>query len=282
MPEMRGTDLVVEYLVQEQVAVPVRLRRPRRRRAPRRRLRPPGRDQGGVPADRVGRRLHGRRLLPRLRAVIPVYTSTGPGPMLLTVAIGERVLRLVGVHRDHRPGRDEPVRLGRAPGGVPPPPGRLPDDRQADHEAQLPGALGRGPREVPPEGLQARPHRPPGPGPHRHPVRPLDPHRRRRGAGAGGALADAELAHARLARGRRAARSTCSCRRGGRSILAGGGVICSDASVELAAFAEHVNVPVYSSFMGKGALSARAPAPPRASPAAGASTRPPRRPATPT
>jgi acetolactate synthase-1/2/3 large subunit len=36
-------------------------------------------------------------------------------------------------------------------------------------------------------------------------------------------------------------------------------VISSDASVELAAFAEHVNVPVYSTFMGKGALSARHP-----------------------
>ncbi len=36
-------------------------------------------------------------------------------------------------------------------------------------------------------------------------------------------------------------------------------MICSDASAELAAFAEHVNVPVYTSFMGKGALSARHP-----------------------
>jgi acetolactate synthase I/II/III large subunit len=42
-------------------------------------------------------------------------------------------------------------------------------------------------------------------------------------------------------------------------ILAGGGVILSDASEQLAAFAEHVNVPVYSTFMGKGALSARHP-----------------------
>jgi acetolactate synthase-1/2/3 large subunit len=42
-------------------------------------------------------------------------------------------------------------------------------------------------------------------------------------------------------------------------ILAGGGVISSDASAELAAFAEHVNVPVYSTFMGKGAMSARHP-----------------------
>ncbi len=42
-------------------------------------------------------------------------------------------------------------------------------------------------------------------------------------------------------------------------ILAGGGVICSEASAELLRFAEHVNVPVYSSFMGKGAISARHP-----------------------
>ena len=40
-------------------------------------------------------------------------------------------------------------------------------------------------------------------------------------------------------------------------ILAGGGVICSDASAELAQFAEHVNVPVYSTFMGKGAIDDR-------------------------
>ena len=42
-------------------------------------------------------------------------------------------------------------------------------------------------------------------------------------------------------------------------ILAGGGVICSDATEQLRQFAEHVNVPVYSTFMGKGALSARHP-----------------------
>lgn len=42
-------------------------------------------------------------------------------------------------------------------------------------------------------------------------------------------------------------------------ILAGGGVLCSEASEQLQAFAEYVNVPVYSTFMGKGALSARHP-----------------------
>ncbi|MGH3501032.1 MAG: thiamine pyrophosphate-binding protein [Nocardioidaceae bacterium] len=42
-------------------------------------------------------------------------------------------------------------------------------------------------------------------------------------------------------------------------ILAGGGVLLSAASRELERFAEHVNVPVYTTFMGKGALSARHP-----------------------
>jgi acetolactate synthase-1/2/3 large subunit len=42
-------------------------------------------------------------------------------------------------------------------------------------------------------------------------------------------------------------------------ILAGGGVIASEASRELAALAEHLQVPVYTSFMGKGALAADHP-----------------------
>ena len=64
-------------------------------------------------------------------------------------------------------------------------------------------------------------------------------------------------------------------------ILAGGGVICSDASEQLQQFAEHVNVPVYSTFMGKGAMSARTRCTSE-SPAAGASTPPRRRRRTPT
>lgn len=42
-------------------------------------------------------------------------------------------------------------------------------------------------------------------------------------------------------------------------ILVGGGVLISDASQQLQAFSEYVNVPVYSTFMGKGALSAKHP-----------------------
>ncbi len=42
-------------------------------------------------------------------------------------------------------------------------------------------------------------------------------------------------------------------------VLAGGGVVFSDASEALKAFAERVNVPVYTTFMGKGALPAGHP-----------------------
>ncbi len=42
-------------------------------------------------------------------------------------------------------------------------------------------------------------------------------------------------------------------------ICAGGGILLSEASQELAAFAEHVNVPVYTTFMGKGGMSYRHP-----------------------
>lgn len=42
-------------------------------------------------------------------------------------------------------------------------------------------------------------------------------------------------------------------------ILAGGGILASEASRELQAFAEYLNIPVYTTFMGKGALSAAHP-----------------------
>jgi len=42
-------------------------------------------------------------------------------------------------------------------------------------------------------------------------------------------------------------------------ILAGGGVLLSGGSDLLASFAEHVNIPVYATFMGKTALSSRHP-----------------------
>jgi acetolactate synthase I/II/III large subunit len=42
-------------------------------------------------------------------------------------------------------------------------------------------------------------------------------------------------------------------------ILAGGGIISSEATAELVELAEHLNIPVYTTFMGKGAVSARHP-----------------------
>src|SRR4029079_13629516 len=86
---------------------PVRVCRPRRGGLARRGVRPLRRAQGDVPAHRVGRWLDDRRaelklISPRMESgrvymadaydrasgkVAPVYTSTGPGPMLLTVAM---------------------------------------------------------------------------------------------------------------------------------------------------------------------------------------------------
>ena len=127
MPEMRGCDLVVEYLIREKVPYLFGYA---------------GHGAVGLLDGVYDRQDEIKIIFPRIESgagymadayfrasgkVIPVYTSTGPGPMLLTVAMGERVLRLVGVRRDHGPGGDQPVRLRRAAGGVPPLPGRLPD-----------------------------------------------------------------------------------------------------------------------------------------------------------
>ena len=152
-------------------------------------------------ADRVGRRLHGGRVLPAHRHPDPRLHLDRPGPDAAHGRDGQRVLRLVVVRRHHRPGRDDAVRQRRAAGGVPPPLGRLPERRQADRQAQLPGAQRRGPGEDPAEGVQAGPRGTPRAGAHRRSVRPLDPDRRRRDARAGGALAAPSMAHGGLARG---------------------------------------------------------------------------------
>ena len=141
MAEMRGCDLVVEYLIREKVPYLFGYAGHGAVGPARRRLRPPGRDQDHLPADRVRRRLHGRRVLPRLGSGDPGLHLDRPRPDAAHRRDGERVLRLVRVHRDHGPGGDEPVRLGRAPGGVPPLPGRLPEHREGDHQAELPGAV---------------------------------------------------------------------------------------------------------------------------------------------
>ena len=127
MAEMRGCDLVVEYLIKEKVPYlfgyaghgavglldgvynhqdEIKIIFPRIESA------------AGYMADAYFRA--SRPADPRLHV-------HRPRPDAADRRDGERVLRLVRVHRDHRPGGDEPVRLGRAPGGVPPLPGRLPD-----------------------------------------------------------------------------------------------------------------------------------------------------------
>ena len=283
MPEMRGCDLVVEYLIREKVPYLFGYA---------------GHGAVGLLDGVYDRQDEIKIVFPRIESgagymadayfrasgkVIPVYTSTGPGADAAHGRDGERVLRLLGVHRDHGPGGDEPVRLRGAPGGVPPLPGRLPGIAKVITKRSFQAHSVEDLGEVPAEGVQAGPHRPA-----RGPVHidvPYDLWIRRRPTSRCRSPRSAPRCStgARRARPRRSSAALDLLLTARRPlILAGGGVICSDASAELAAFAEHVNVPVYTTFMGKGALSAAPPAPPRASPAAGASTRPPKRPGTPT
>ena len=143
MAEIRGADLVVEYLIREKIPYmfgyaghgAVGLLDGVFDRQDELKIVFPRIETGaGYMADayfRASRRAHSRLHVHR------------PRPDAADRRHGERLLRLVCVHRDHRPGGDEPVRLGSAPGGEPPLPGRLPVDRQGDHEAELPGELGR-------------------------------------------------------------------------------------------------------------------------------------------
>ncbi len=127
MAEMRGCDLVVEYLIKEKVPYLFGYA---------------GHGAVGLLDGVYNHPDEIKIIFPRIESaagymadayfrasgqLIPVYTSTGPGPMLLTVAMGNAFYDSSRVHRHHGPGGDEPVRLGRAPGGVPPPPGRLPE-----------------------------------------------------------------------------------------------------------------------------------------------------------
>ena len=127
MTEIRGADLVVDYLIKEKVPYLFGYA---------------GHGAVGLLDGVYNRQDEIKIVFPRIESgagymadayfrasgqVIPVYTSTGPGADAADGRDRERVLRLVGVHRDHRPGGDEPVRLRRAPGGVPPLPGGLPE-----------------------------------------------------------------------------------------------------------------------------------------------------------
>ena len=135
--------------------------------------------------------------------MIPVYTSTGPGPMLLTVAMGNAfydssafiaITGQVATNQFDWGALQEEYRHH---------PADFPSDRQGDHRS----AASRRTRSRTWRSSCRRRSSSPrqaGPGPCTSTsLRPLDPHGRRRDARAGGALAAAELAHARLARGRR-------------------------------------------------------------------------------
>ena len=160
MPEIRGTDLVVEYLIRERCEHIF------------------GYAGHGAVGLLDGVFDHADEIRSSSRASSPAPATwptpttaraarcsrlhlDRPGPDAADRGDGQRVLRLLGVRRADRPGRDQPARLGRAAGGVPAPPGRLPEHRQGHHEAQLPGALRRRPRQVPAQGVQDRRLRPP-------------------------------------------------------------------------------------------------------------------------
>src|ERR687886_2279167 len=258
MPEIRGCDLVVDYLVKERTPYLFGYA---------------GHGAVGL-LDGVYRRQDDIGLVwPRIESAagymadayfrltgvpIPVYTSTGPGPMLLTVAMANAfydssafiaITGQVATNQYDSGALQEEYRHYQADF---PSMAKVISKRsfQAHHVDDLAKFL--------PKAFKLAPAGRPGPihidVPYDLWIRTADvevpePEERTemlnwRTPGSPEAVAKAlDL----LLRGRRPL------------ILAGGGVILSEASAELAAFAEYVNVPVYSTFMGKGALSARHP-----------------------
>ena len=190
MSEMRGCDLVVDYLIKEKTPYMFGYA---------------GHGAVGLLDGVYHRQDEIKIVFPRIESAAgymadAYFRATGhpdprlhvdrPRPDAADGRDGERLLRLLGVHRDHRAGGDQPVRLRRASGGVPPLPGRLPErspsrSRSAASRRTRSRTWRSSSRRRSSSPATGRP----GPGPHRRPVRPLDPHRRRRGARARGALA---------------------------------------------------------------------------------------------
>src|SRR6266513_942936 len=106
MAEIRGCDLVVEYLIKEKVPYLFGYA---------------GHGAVGLLDGVYNHRDELEIIFPRIESAAGYMADAADG------RDGERFLRLLRVHRDHRPGGDEPVRLGRPPGGVPPLPGGLPE-----------------------------------------------------------------------------------------------------------------------------------------------------------
>ena len=258
MSEMRGTDLVVEYLIREKVPYLFGYA---------------GHGAVGLLDGVFDRQDEIKVVFPRIETgagymadayyrvsheVIPVYTSTGPGPMLLTAAVANAfydssaliaITGQVATTQNDSGALQEEYRYFQADF-----PSVAKVITKRSFQAQSVADLGK---FLPKAFKLAREGRP---GPvhldvpydlwvTKADVEVPDPAERSlqlnwRTPGSPEAVAKAlEL----LLQARRPL------------ILAGGGVICSEASAQLAAFAEHVNIPVYTTFMGKGALSARHP-----------------------
>ena len=167
MAEIRGCDLVVEYLIKEKVPYMFGYA---------------GHGAVGLLDGVYNHQDELKIIFPRIESaagymadayfrasgqVIPVYTSTGPGPMLLTVAMGNAfydssafiaITGQVATNQYDSGALQEEYRHYQAD---------FPSIAKVIIEAELPGAERRGPRQVPAEGVQARAHRPARPGAHR-------------------------------------------------------------------------------------------------------------------
>jgi acetolactate synthase I/II/III large subunit len=258
MPEMRGCDLVVEYLIKEKVPYLFGYA---------------GHGAVGLLDGVYNHQDELKIIFPRIESaagymadayfrasgeVIPVYTSTGPGPMLLTVAMGNAffdssafiaITGQVATTQYDSGALQEEYRHYQADY-----PSMARVITKRSFQAQSVEDLGK---FLPKAFKLARTGRP-GPVhidvPYDLWIRSADieipepeersQHLSWRTPGEPEAVAEALRL---ILKGKRPL------------ILAGGGVIASDASEQLAALADALNIPVYTTFMGKGALSAQHP-----------------------
>ena len=103
--------------------------RPRQHPVHRRAVRALARHQDHLGASRKRRRLHGRRLLPRLRPADRDLHLVRAGLGQSADLARQCLSRLGAVHGGDRQRADQPVQPRRLPGTLPPLPGRLPVDR---------------------------------------------------------------------------------------------------------------------------------------------------------
>jgi acetolactate synthase-1/2/3 large subunit len=254
MAEMRGTDLVVEYLIREKVPYLFGYA---------------GHGAVGLLDGVYDRQDEIKVVFPRIESgaaymadayyrvsheVIPVYTSTGPGPMLLTVAMGNAfydssafiaITGQVATTQYDSGALQEEYRYYQADF-----PSIAKVLTKRSFQAHSVGDLAK---FLPKAFKLARTGRP---GPVHIDV-PYDLWVTKEDVEVPEPSERSEMLHWRTPGSPEAVAKALDMLLAARRplILAGGGVVLSEASGELKAFAEHVNVPVYTSFMGKGALS---------------------------